>query len=296
MRVPSVLILPTFVGLALATSGVRAHAARRSETKPQRGARTVVAMVARPVPPRANPNEGLFDALDGLFKRGPRTERTLVLTFDDGPHPDSAETLLDTLRDLDVRATFFVVGERVKARPALVRRMLAEGHEVGNHTEDHARLHDLPDARVSEELRQCEADVRKATGHAMTLMRPPGMRFTPSVLRIARALGYVTVDYNNVAGDYVPNGGVSDLTPEEAEAYGLQPSVLVERVERQFKPGTIILLHDNPVTVSAVPEIVARARAQGYRFVTTAEMLASLPDPVRIVANPIAREEAKGKK
>ena len=294
MRASFSLLMPTLVGLALASTGVRADAARRAESKPQKGGRTVITMVARPVSARpavarANLNEGLFDPEDGLFKRGPRTEKTLVLTFDDGPHPESAETLLDTLRALDVKATFFVVGERVKARPDLVNRMLAEGHEVGNHTEDHQRLHELPEAKVAEELRQCEADVRKATGHAMTLMRPPGMRFTPAVLRIARAQGYVTVDYNNVAGDYVPNGGVSDLTPEEAEAYGLQPSVIVERVERQFKPGTIILLHDNPVTVSAIPEIVARARAQGYRFVTTAEMLASLPEPVRIVANPLVK-------
>ena len=79
---------------------------------------------------------------------------------------------------------------------------------------------------------------------------------------------------------------MSDLTPEEAEAYGLQPEAIAAKVERQFKPGTIVLLHDNPVTLAALPEIVARARAEGYRFVTTSEMLASLPEPVRVVANP----------
>lgn len=286
MRASFPMFLPTLVGFALASTGVRANAERRSGAEKAKPQRTIISLVARPVAPKVRLNEGLFDPADGLFKRGPRDERTLVLTFDDGPHPDSAEPLLDVLKALDVKATFFVVGGRVKARPDIVRRMLAEGHEVGNHTEDHQRLHELSDARIAEELRGCEADVRAATGHGMTLMRPPGMRFTPAVLAVARSQGYVTVDYNNVAGDYVPNGGVSDLTPEEASAYGLDKATIVERVERQLKPGTIILLHDNAVTLSAVPEIVARARAQGYRFITTAEMLASLPDPVRIVANP----------
>lgn len=292
MRASLSLSIPALVGFALASTGVRADAARHTDPPRSKGGKTIITLSARPTPRpaapvRSNLNEGLFDAGDNLFKRGPREERTLVLTFDDGPHPDSAEPLLDTLKALDVKATFFVVGERVKARPDIVRRMLAEGHEVGNHTRDHQRLHELPDAKVAEELRGCEADVRAATGRGMTLMRPPGMRFTPSVLAIARSQGYVTVDYNNVAGDYVPNGGLSDLTPEEVSAYGLSPMTIVERVERQFKPGTIILLHDNPVTCAAIPSIVARARAQGYRFVTTAEMLASLPEPIRLVANPV---------
>ena len=167
--------------------------------------------------------------------------------------------------------------------------MIAEGHEVGNHTEDHTRLYDLPPARIAEELRRCETDVRRATGRSMAFARPPGMHFTPTVLAVARFLGYITVDVNNVAGDYPPGGGVSDLTPEEAEAYDLRPEQIAAKVERQLKPGTIVLLHDNAITLAALPEIVAKARAQGYRFVTTAQMLASLPEPVRVEANPKTR-------
>ena len=274
MRALIPLVLPTLIGLALATVGGR-EIVRRAATAKRPAARHWA-------------NEGLYDPTVGFLKRGPRDERTLVLTFDDGPHPESAAPLLDTLKALGVRATFFVVGERVKARPDLVRRMIAEGHEVGNHTATHTRLFDLPAERVGQELKGCEDDVRKATGRAMTLMRPPGMHYTPLVLQVAHAHGYIMVDVNNVAGDYAPNDGLSDLTPEEAAAYGSEPAQIVEKVERQLKPGTIILLHDNPVTLQAVPEIVARARAQGYRFVTTAELMASLPEPVRIVANPPA--------
>ncbi len=273
MRLPILLAASAF-GAALTSIGLAHH--KKADTAPRHKG--------------ASPDAGLYDPVDGLFKRGPHDERTLALTFDDGPHPGCGEALLDKLRELDVKATFFVVGARVKARPDLVRRMLAEGHEVGNHTEDHLRLHQLPPERIVAELRGCETDVRRATGHSMAFMRPPGMRFTPTVLNVARFLGYVTVDVNNVAGDYPPNGGVSDLTPEEAEAYGLLPEAIAAKVERQFKPGTIVLLHDNPVTLAALPEIVAQARAQGYRFVTTSEMLASLPDPVRVEANPVVRK------
>lgn len=286
MRPSNSLVLPILLGAALAAAGVRAENGRRGEVSKAKSQKTTINLVARPAPANRNVEEGYFDPADGLLKRGSREEKTLVLTFDDGPHPQSAETLLDELKKLDVKATFFVVGERVRSHPDVVRRMLAEGHEVGNHTEDHARLHELSPERIVEELRTCELEVRRVTGRSMAYMRPPGMRFNPTVLAKARGLGYVTVGYNNVAGDYVPNGGVSDLTPEEADALGLSPAVIADRVEKQLKPGTIILLHDNPVTVAAVPDIVARARAQGYRFVTTAELMASLPEPVRIVANP----------
>ena len=234
-----------------------------------------------------NATEGLYDPAVGILKRGSPDERTLVLTFDDGPHPESCERALDTLRELGVKATFFVVGERVKARPDLVRRMIAEGHEVGNHTQRHPRLDALPPERQADEMRFCATNVERATGRGMAFMRPPGMRFSPATLVKARALGYVVVGYNSAAGDYAPGPGLSDLTPEESEIYGLTPGSIAEKIERQLKPGTIILLHDNSVTLQAIPKIVAYARSQGYRFVTTAELMAGLPEPVKIVANPV---------
>src|SRR5689334_14405536 len=121
------LALVTFVGLA------HAH----------HGEETLRPKLAAKAPVSRNVEDGLFDPAEGYLKRGSREEKTLVLTFDDGPHPESAERLLDLLRELEVKATFFVVGQRVQMHPDVVRRMLAEGHEVANHTEDHLRLHEL---------------------------------------------------------------------------------------------------------------------------------------------------------
>ncbi len=240
-----------------------------------------------PGPRGRNAAEGLYDPAVGLLKRGSPEERTLVLTFDDGPHPGSCEALLDSLKALGVKATFFVVGERVKARPDLVRRMLAEGHEVANHTQNHPRLSGLAPERQEAEMRACEAIVERVTGRGMAFMRPPGMRFDAMTLAKSRKLGYVMVGYNSAAGDYGPSAALSDLTPEESEAYGLTPANIADKIGKQLKPGTIVLLHDNPVTLQAVPLIVNRARAEGYRFVTTADLMAGLPEPVRIVANPV---------
>ena len=97
MRFPALLTAPLVLGVALTSICMARHAGSD-----------------RPLPKGARPDAGLFDPVDGLFKRGPLEERTLVLSFDDGPHPESCEPLLDKLRELDVKATFFVVGERVQ--------------------------------------------------------------------------------------------------------------------------------------------------------------------------------------
>jgi peptidoglycan/xylan/chitin deacetylase (PgdA/CDA1 family) len=291
MRHTASLLIPTVVAVSMVATGVRASDEKRREEVPPMKA--VVKKLTN-----HNAEEGFYNAADAYLKRGPRDERTLVLTFDDGPHPESANRLLDILRELDVKATFFVVGRRVAAHPEIVKRMIAEGHEVANHTQDHTRLFDLSTEKVIGEIKDCEENVRKATGRGMVFLRPPGMHFTPQVLAETKAQGYITVGVNCVAGDYVANGGLAELTPDEAEQMGLQPHQIANRIERQFKPGAIILLHDNPVSIEAVADIVARARTQGYRFVTTAELMASLPEPVRVVANPVEgnREEEKGKK
>lgn len=206
-----------------------------------------------------------------FLKAGNRDHMEVCFTFDDGPHPQSCASLLDILRANNVKATFFLVGTRIKEHPEFARRIIDEGHEVGNHTETHTRLDTLSYDKVKDELQQCETAFEKATGQKMYLFRPPGMRMNDRVLNVARGMGYVTVGWQIGAKDFTGGG----VTPELVEQY----------VMKQLKPGAIILLHDNPVTAKALPNILRRIKGDGYKTVTVSELMEHLPKPVLVATN-----------
>lgn len=222
---------------------------------------------------RQLPTDGLqvptYELRGDVLVRGNPFMREVALTFDDGPYGETTVQILDALKEQDVRATFFVVGKHVEARPDLVRRMLLDGHEVGNHTYSHPRLPELTLLQARDELNRCEAAFVAATGSHMNLMRPPGMQYNGDVLRLAQDLGYVTIHGDVVAADYLP----------------VDPEVIVARVMRQVDNGSVIVLHDSPNTVQALPTILERLTARGYRFVTTTQMLSRLPRPVVLASN-----------
>jgi peptidoglycan-N-acetylglucosamine deacetylase len=225
----------------------------------------------------------LYRPADALFKRGTEQARSVAITIDDGPYPETTEKILEALAKADARVTFFVVGARVDERPDLVRRMLADRHEVGNHTMNHPRLDELPLDAVGWEILECALAVREAGGVEMTLFRPPGMRASPEVLSLARSLGYTTVWWNVGAKDF------TGLTPE-----GLRlepdPSEITQSVLANVKPGSIVLLHDTPATAKALPAILRGLQARGFQIRTVSEMMGELPRPVYVKANPPARD------
>ena len=228
----------------------------------------------------------LYNPTTHYLKRGRHDRHEVLLTFDDGPHEGSCESILSTLESQGVPAAFFVVGRRVKQNPALVQRMIRDGFEVGNHTEDHLRLDKLSASQVQQQIVGCEQAVEHACGHKMTLLRPPGMRLSPEVNAETSVLGYTIVGWNIGAKDFIPDQQVTDMSAEESSHLRTTPSQVEERVMKQVKDGTIILLHDNPVTAEAVPAIIRDLKAQGYRFRTVTQLLAEMPHPVAVVANP----------
>lgn len=196
------------------------------------------------------------------YWRGQTPEKLIALTLDDGPNPLKYRTpaMLDMLRNLNVKATFFVVGARAEANPDLIRRMDDDGHEIANHSYTHPNLTYLTPDAVRKELCRTSVVVRDITGKRPRFYRPPGGNFNGAIADAASALGmhgaYWTVD--GFKFEYAP------FRPEDLTAFVL----------KKVKPGTILLLHNAPDnTILALPEIVKSLRAQGYEFVTMTELV-----------------------
>jgi peptidoglycan-N-acetylglucosamine deacetylase len=194
----------------------------------------------------------------GLVYGGTAARKEVALTFDDGPHPEYTPKLLALLKQYDVKATFFVVGKMAERHPELVRAEVAAGHELGNHTYHHVNLTRLSAEEVAEELQACDDVLHKITGEHYTLFRPPGGDLRREVLAVADAMGYRTVLWTANSGDYRNAGG----------------TVEKRRVYRRLERGGIILMHDGAQdTLKVLPEMIARLRAEGYRFVTVRELI-----------------------
>ncbi|NEM05651.1 polysaccharide deacetylase family protein [Geodermatophilus normandii] len=190
--------------------------------------------------------------------------RCIALTFDDGPGPYTA-ALLDELRAEDVRATFFVVGRNAAAHPDLVRRLVADGHAVGNHTWSHPRLPDVGAAAVGTELDRT-AVVLADLGVRTSLMRPPYGATDATVASVAADRGYAQVLWDVDTRDW----------------WNRDVAITTERALAGAHRGAIVLMHDiHPTTVRAVPGIVDALQAAGYTLVTVPQLLGPDATPGR---------------
>ena len=188
----------------------------------------------------------------GVTFRGDITRKVVYLTFDDGPVPEVTPQLLDILRQEDVKATFFMVGENAAKHPELVHRVLAEGHRVGNHTYNHLR-------GTKYKVVEYIANVVKA-GKVLDgtlLFRPPYGRLTRDEKSTLLAQDYQIVLWDILTHDY-------------DAAYSAEKMVKI--VRKHVRNGSIINFHDsvksNERMLSAVPQVIAYLRQEGYVFET----------------------------
>ncbi|WP_426513893.1 bifunctional polysaccharide deacetylase/glycosyltransferase family 2 protein [Dactylosporangium sp. McL0621] len=206
-------------------------------------------------------------------------DRTIALTFDDGPDPTWTPRILQVLRRYGVHATFFEIGSEVARHPELARRVLAEGHQLGSHTFSHPQLADLPVWRQRLEYSQTQMLIAYATGRSTSLLRPP-YSSVPDALKDrdwgtvqeAAGQGYVAV--------------LNDLDSRDWARPGVD--AIVRQATPQGQAGAVVLFHDaggdRAQTVAALDRLIPQLQQRGYRFGTVAEALGSNLGP----ANPPA--------
>lgn len=195
----------------------------------------------------------------------PLKQEVVALTFDDGPNPPYTDRIVDYLHAQHVPATFFVVGQAVRAHPAIVRRELANGNAIGNHTWDHAHLVLLSRTHIERELTSTEDEIQKVTGEHTHLFRPPFGARDFRVISIAHQLGLQVIMWS---------------VPLPADWTQPPPRVIADRVLKYVRDGSIIVLHDGNKgrgadrnnTVEATKLIVSELKKRGFRFVTVPEL------------------------
>lgn len=204
--------------------------------------------------------EGPVDWAMGTTPHGSRDQRTVALTFDDGPDPLRTPALLDALAELAAPATFFVLGQKVTDAPALTARIAREGHELGNHTYRHPYLPLSRSRSVAAELTETDTAIERAAGVVPAIARPPYGGRSPRNVRVFERLAKRLVLWDVNSFDW----------------RGKTAAEIAERVVARTRPGSIILMHEardgGEITIEAVRLIVPALRARGFELTTVSEL------------------------
>src|SRR6266700_1145799 len=229
-----------------------------------------------------------FPEFPTLYHQGAGGEHQVAITFDDGPAPRWTPKVLDILKAANVKAAFFLVGVNAERYPSLVRRIVDEGHEIGNHTYYHPNLALCWPEHVRLELNATQLLLETITGRATTLFRPPYAADTdPSQLselaplQIAQELNYLVV--------------LESIDPQDWAKPGAD--IILQRVKQQRRDGSIILLHDaggnRSQTIAALPRILDWLHTRGDTIVALSTLLGTTRDalmpPLAETGQPIAR-------
>ncbi|WP_314588425.1 delta-lactam-biosynthetic de-N-acetylase [Paenibacillus terrigena] len=201
--------------------------------------------------------EGFKDILmrhNSIFL-GDVSKKELYLTFDNGYENGFTPKILDILKEHQVPSIFFVTGHYVKEEPDLIKRMVAEGHLIGNHSWSHPDMSQISNAKLREELDKVRTEVQRLTNQqSMTYLRPPRGIFNERILQASKELGYTSVFWSIAYKDW-------DTNAQRGWRYAY------DSVMNQLHPGAVILLHsvsrDNTMALGA---ILAEAKRQGYVF------------------------------
>ncbi|WP_416827877.1 polysaccharide deacetylase family protein [Ectobacillus polymachus] len=193
----------------------------------------------------------------------PTSHKVIALTFDDGPNPIFTPQILNILKQYHVHATFFVVGNRMKENPEIMDRIVAEGHEIGNHTMTHCYSTRSSIEHMKQEILETQTYIEKWKPNSALLFRPPGGYMSEELLDLTKQEGYKTIlwSWHQDTRDWSSPG----------------VNAIANHVLKNARNGDIVLMHDGlynkSQTIRALKIILPSLIQKGYEFVTVSELL-----------------------
>ena len=208
-----------------------------------------------------NHDQSILDyEADSIIKKyngisiGNKDSNKIYLTFDCGYENGYTEKILDVLKENNVKATFFITGHYLNSAENIVKRMIEEGHIVGNHTVNHKCLPNISDEEIKDEIMKLHVGLYEKFGYEMTYFRPPKGEFSERVISLIKNLGYTTVMWSSAYDDW-------DNEKQNREEYGKKK--IIENIHN----GCVLLLHstskDNSVILG---DVINEIRKNGYEF------------------------------
>lgn len=211
-------------------------------------------------PPTANETPEELKKWDTYYI-GNQEEKKIYLTFDCGYENGYTEMILDALKEADVEATFFLVGNYLETEPELVKRMVEEGHKIGNHTYHHKDMSIMGEEEFHKELNDFETKLKEITGKESDMFyRPPQGKYSTKNLEMAKAAGYKTIFWSLAYVDWY-----DDDQPTKEEAF--------DKLLARIHPGAIVLLHVTSKTNGEImAELIQEWKDMGYTFGSLEEL------------------------
>jgi len=198
-----------------------------------------------------------------IIHHGSREQKVIALTFDDGPHSEYTQQILGLLKQYQVKATFFVLGQQVVEHPEIVEAEYLEGHEIGNHSYFHINIRKSTKKEIEQQIVRTQEVIFWITGNRPKVFRPPFGYYNKKVIEIAEKQGCELVlwTYNKDSRDWSLPG----------------VNRIAKAVLKDANNGDIILMHDsvegNSQTVDALKIILPQLKERGFRFVTVSELI-----------------------
>ncbi len=212
-------------------------------------------------------DQAILNRRDTIY-RGCSLQKRVVLTFDDGPSPEWTPLILDELKKANIKAVFFMIGHHVQKYPEIAKRVVDEGHTIGNHGYAHSVMLYYTPAEIEQEIRYTEHVIKRVTGQTTKLFRPPKAWLRKAIKNKVKEMGYQILLWSLNSKDWVK----------------FNHRYIVRFIEKRVKNGDILLFHDSgsvfsregadrTQTVKSIPLLAKTLKAKGYQFVSIEELL-----------------------